>query len=207
VSDIIRRTGLIILSGGNSLRFGADKARITFGEASLLENIVSSLSYIGPEIIIVTAPNQPPVKRLNRVKCRYINDVYPGKGPLGGVYSGLRASNYLYNLVVACDMPFLNRELLEYMIAQAPGFDLVIPRVGHFVEPLHAVYARSCLVPLQELLEQGRLSLQELLPRIRARYLEEADLDRLDPGHLSFFNINTRADLDRAQQIVLERNQ
>ena len=68
-----------------------------------------------------------------------VTDTYPGKGPLGGIYTGLGAAESFYNLVVACDMPFLNQTLLDNMIQNSANFDLVVPRLGNMVESLHAV--------------------------------------------------------------------
>jgi molybdopterin-guanine dinucleotide biosynthesis protein A len=78
----------------------------------------------------------------------------------------------------------------------------VVPRVGELVEPLHAVYAKSCLAPVERLLEQGNLRVDALFDLVKVRYVETDEIDRFDPQHLSFFNINTRADLERAKQLA-----
>jgi len=131
-----------------------------------------------------------------------VTDTYPGKGPLGGIYTGLATSNSFYNLVVACDMPFLNQALLSYMIQIAAGYDLVIPKLGNFIEPLHAVYAKGCLSPMEELLKQDNLQVNELSNLVRVRYVDAGEIDRFDPEHLSFFNINTEADLKMARELA-----
>jgi len=199
--SMVKATGLIVLCGGRSRRFGADKAACVIGGATLLERVVSVLSVLEREIIFVGA-GPLPAPRPGKISSRWVSDVYPGAGPLGAVYSGLAASGYPYNLVVACDMPFLNGELLSHMMAEASGYDLVIPRSGDYVEPLHAVYAQACRDILAQLIAQGQLQLQALLSRVRVRYIDEAEWRRFDPERRSFFNINTREDLARAQRIA-----
>ncbi len=192
----------IVLAGGKGLRLGRDKALETIGKRSLLQRVVSNLSLFNCDVIIVTAREQSLPQSIDYPKLRAVTDVYPGKGALGGIYTGLAASDSCYSLVVACDMPFLNHDLLHYMIQLSPSFDLVVPRLGNMVEPLHAVYSKGCLASIEYLLKQGSLSIIELFTLVRVRYVEAEEIDRFDPNHLSFFNINTEADLNRARELV-----
>ena len=79
---------------------------------------------------------------------------------------------------------------------------MVIPRLGNMVEPLHAVYSKGCLAPIECLLKQGNLSIRELFTLVKVRYVGAAEIDRFDPKHLSFFNVNTEADLETAREIA-----
>jgi molybdopterin-guanine dinucleotide biosynthesis protein A len=194
----------IVLAGGKGLRLGRDKTVETVGNISLLERVVFYLSLFNSDIIIVTATKQSLPRCIDYPKLRMLGDTYPGKGPLGGVYTGLVASNSLYNLVVACDMPFLNQALLRYMIQLCNDFDLVVPRLGNMVEPLHAVYSKSCLAPIENLLKQDNLKITDLFTLVKVRYVEAEEINRFDPKHLSFFNINTVADLRIAQELAGE---
>ena len=192
----------IVLAGGKGLRLGRDKALEAVGNKSLLQRVVSNLSLFNRDIIIVTAGEQSLPQFVDYPKSRIVPDTYPGKGVLGGIYTGLAASDSFYNLVVACDMPFLNHDLLRYMIQLSPSFDVVVPRLGNMVEPLHAVYSKNCLTSAESLLKQGNLSITELFTLVKVRYVEAEEIDRFDPKHLSFFNINTEADLNRARELV-----
>jgi len=194
----------IVLAGGKGLRLGHDKALETVGNKCLIQWVVFSLSFLNSDIIIVTATKQFPSQLIGYPKLKIITDTYFGKGPLGGIYTGLAASDSAYNLVVACDMPFLNRNLLDYMIQISASFDLVVPRLGDMVEPLHAVYSKGCLVPIEGLLKQGNLKIHELFTLVKVRYVEAAEINRFDPRHLSFFNVNTEADLETARELVTE---
>ena len=193
----------IVLAGGEGLRLGRDKTLETFGNTSLLERAVFNLSLFDSDIIIVTATKQVLPQSIDYSKLRVVADIYPGKGALGGVYTGLVASESLYNLVVASDMPFLNQALLRYMIPLADGFDLVLPRLGNnMIEPLHAVYSKNCLAAIKNLLEQDKMRFADLLPLVKVRYVEAEEINRFDPRYLSFFNINTEADLKAARQLA-----
>jgi len=194
--------GGIVLAGGKGIRLREDKALKTISKRTLLEQVVFRLGLLGGDIPIVIASGRRYPQLAGYPRLRIAGDIYPGKGPLGGIYSGLKASDSFYNLVVACDMPFLNRDLLLYMVEAAIGFDLVVPRLGNLIEPLHAVYTKDCLAPIERLLEKDSLSVRGLFPMVRVRYVEAEEIERFDPEHLSFFNVNTGADLERARELI-----
>ena len=194
--------GGIVLAGGKGIRLRKDKALETISKRTLLEQVVFQLSLLYGDIPIVIASGRRYPQLAGYTRLRMACDIYPGKGPLGGIYSGLKASDSFYNLVVACDMPFLNRDLLLYMVEAVIGFDLVVPRLGNLIEPLHAVYTKDCLAPIEHLLEKDSLSVRGLFPMVRVRYVEAEEIERFDSEHLSFFNVNTRADLERARGLI-----
>ena len=133
-------------------------------------------------------------------------DVYPGGGALGGIYTGLINANTLHSLVVACDMPFLNRALLRYLVGLASDFDVVVPSVNGLVEPLHAIYSKNCLPSIERLLHQGELGVQQLFGLVEPRDVCEDEISKFDPGHLSFFNVNTKDDLRKARALTKHRD-
>jgi molybdopterin-guanine dinucleotide biosynthesis protein A len=195
-------TSCIILAGGKSLRLGHDKILEHIGSKSLLEQVISRIDSFSREIIIVTAEERtfPQLERYSNLKV--VPDILPGKGSLGGIYTGLVTSDSFYNLVVASDMPFLNRFLLSYMIEISDGFDFVLPRINNLFEPLHAIYSKNCVAPTEFILRQGRKVIIELFDFVKVRYVEAEEVDRFDPQHLSFFNINTSEDLELARKIA-----
>ncbi len=167
----------IVLAGGKSLRLGQNKVLEIIGDKSLLERAVLQLGFFSSDIIVVAVAKQSLPQLIGYPRVRNIVDVYPGKGPLGGIYTGLAASDSFYNLVVACDMPFLNLALLDYMIQLSADFDLVIPSLGDMVEPLHAVYSKNCLTPIEQLLRQGSLGAREIFALVKVRYVEADEID------------------------------
>jgi len=188
----------IVLAGGKSLRLGREKALEEIGGRSLIERVIERLSLLGNEIIVVTSSSD----QLPDLGVKRVIDSYPGKGNLVGIYSGLKEAASSNALVVGCDMPFLNIDLLRYIMELSSGFDVVIPRVDEGVEPLHAVYSKNCLAPIEAYLREGRLKMSDLLPELKVRYVDNAEIERFDPRHLSFFNINSEADLERARRLL-----
>ena len=192
----------IILAGGKSLRLGHDKVLERVGNISLLERVISRVDSFSKDIIIVTAEKRTfaPLEKYPKVTTTC--DILPGHGSLGGIYTGLIESNSFYNLVVAADMPFLKESLLRYMIEVSDGFDFVLPRVNNLYEPLHAVYSKNCITPIETIFHQGKRVIIELFNYVKIRFIEDEEVDRFDPQHLSFFNINTREDLETARKVA-----
>ena len=98
-------------------------------------------------------------------------------------------------------MPFINLELLRFMLSVKKGFDIVVPLVDGRPEPTHALYNKSCLSHIQQRIEESDLKITNFFRTVRVMYLSDEDLDRIDPERQSFFNINTQEDLDLANQI------
>ncbi len=192
----------IVLAGGKGARLGRYKALETINNESLIQRVVSSLSFFDSDIILVIAKGQQLPQFASYPKLRIVTDAYAGRGPLVGIYTGLLASASNYNLVVACDMPFLNLALLGYMFKISAGFDMVIPRLGNLVEPLHTVYSRECLSAIDQLIKEDNYTTDQLPSLVKVRYVEAGEIDRFDPEHLSFFNINTQDDLEAARRLV-----
>jgi molybdopterin-guanine dinucleotide biosynthesis protein A len=192
----------IVLAGGKSVRLGHDKVLVKFGNKSLLEQVISKVNSLSKNIIIVTAEERTFSQLTSHPKLKVVSDIFPGKGSLGGIYTGLVTSDSFYNLVIASDMPFLNQPLLRYMIEVSDGFDFVLPRFNNMFEPLHAVYSKNCVAPIEFILKQGRKVIIELFNFVKVRYVEAEEIDRFDPQHLSFFNINTKEDLELARSIA-----
>lgn len=184
------------------MRFGHDKVLERVGKTSLLEQVISRIDSISKDIIIVTAKKRTFASLADHPKVKTVSDIFPGQGSLGGIYTGLVKSDSFYNLVVAVDMPFLNEPLLRYMIEVSDGFDFVLPRVGNLFEPLHAIYSKNCIQPIETILKQGKKVIVELFNYVKVRYIDDEEVNRFDPKHLSFFNINTREDLEKAEKIA-----
>jgi len=197
----------IILAGGRSLRFGWSKALETIDGKSLIKWVVDRLTPLSREIIIVTPQGDCFASLIANIhlSSKIIADIYPGKGPLGGIYSGLAKSSCSHAIIVGCDMPFLNVALLNYMTQISPVVDVVVPRIGEWVEPLCAVYSKNCLALIRSLLEHNELRISKLFTVAKVRYIEENEINRFDPEHLSFFNINTKADLAKARILAVQK--
>ncbi len=177
----------IVLAGGENKRMGSDKAFLTVGGSPVIEHILRTLRGTADPAIIVT--NTPAAYA--GYDAVITTDAFDKRGPLTGIYSGLLRSAEEYSMVVACDMPFLSRSLLAYMMDVAAGYDVTLPRIGSFVEPLHAVYRRELLPLIEKYLLADRRRIQDLFPELRIRYITEQEIDRFDPMRRSFVNLNT----------------
>jgi molybdopterin-guanine dinucleotide biosynthesis protein A len=191
----------IILAGGKSLRLGQSKALQVIEGKSLIQCVVDRLAILSTEIIIATAHGEA-IPCSSAVRIKTVADIYPGKGPLGGIYSGLTASSSSQAIVVGCDTPFLSVDLLKYMTQICSTFDVVVPRIKDKIEPLCAVYSKNCLAPIQEILEQDERRIRKLFSMVKVKYVEEDEINSFDPEHLSFFNINSQDDLERARKLA-----
>ncbi|MCX6012307.1 MAG: molybdenum cofactor guanylyltransferase [Chloroflexi bacterium] len=189
----------IILAGGKGSRLGQEKASLIFGEKSLISRVIDLVLPLHTEIIVVFSQSQKEIEP--NLNAKIVRDIFADKGALGGVYTGLTTSNTPYNLIVACDMPFLKLDLLKYMVKVAEGYDIAIPRVDNNVEPLHAIYSKCCVNTIETMFNQGELRVSNLLQRVKVRYIDEQEFNKYDPEHISFFNINNKNDLDKANKL------
>ncbi|MFC1978685.1 molybdenum cofactor guanylyltransferase [Chloroflexota bacterium] len=189
----------IVLAGGQGKRLGQAKATLKLGDRTIIEDVVDEMADIADEVIVVTSQSQNHLP--HNLNAQVFTDIHPGKSALGGVYTGLMKSSNYYNLVVACDMPFLNLNLLKHMILLTSGVDIVTIKLGRNVEPLHAVYSKGCIEHIEGMFEKDDLQVSHLLDAVKVRYINEDELDEYDPRHLSFFNINNKTDLVRARKL------
>lgn len=180
----------IILAGGRSARIGTHKAFLKIGEKRIIEEILAKFKGIFKEIIIIA--NE--IERFNFLKVKVIPDAIPSKGPLGGIYTGLISSNNLYNFIVACDMPFINKNLIRYILSRAQDFDVVIPKVKQRYEPLCALYSKKCVTIIKDALDKDNVRIVDILPLVNVKLIVESEIKEFDSEFISFKNINTEED-------------
>ena len=185
----------IILAGGKSSRMGEDKALMRFGDRPLLHRVVDELRPHFEDLILVT--NQP-VRHMALEDIRIVTDVEPGQGPLGGIFAGLLASRGAHNLVVGCDMPFLNHLLLDYLWSLRTWGDVVVPLTHEALSPICAVYDRRVLPTIAEALAADERRVMSLYPRLKVHYVREDELLPYDPELRSLRNLNTPEDYRHA---------
>lgn len=166
---------------------GKDKAFLRVEGMPMIEHVLRALRKSTERVIIVT--NTP--EAYASYDALVITDAGDKRGPLTGIYSGLLRSPDEYNLVVACDMPFLNSRLLSYMAGLARSYDVVLPKIGDFIEPLHAVYRRSLLPVIEDHIKREQRKIRSIFTGLRVRHVTEEEIDRIDPMRRSFINLNT----------------
>ena len=183
----IRNMSAAILAGGRSRRMGKTKALLPYRGRPLIAQVYETLQTLFEDIFLVT--NDPEI--FDFLPCPKIPDRVPGKGPISGVDAALRYSRNPTVLVVGCDAPFLSPSLLKLLTGKAVGADLVIPYGPRGPEPLCAVYGKGCLPLIEDSLRKGDFKLVELGKRLRTREVPLEEVAAVDPGFLSFRNINT----------------
>ena len=188
----------IVLAGGQSRRLGRDKAVELLGGQPMIRRVLERVAGLTSENIVVVADEARGTTLPLLEDTMVAVDVHPGMGSLGGIFSGLAAAGNEWAIVAACDMPFLNADLLGYLLSLREGADVVAPVVAGRPEPTHALYSRECLPFIEERLRAEELKITGFYGRVRVRYVEERDILRFDPELLSFFNVNSPQDLERA---------
>ena len=190
----------VILAGGRGERLGQDKATLDLGGVTLLQRVLDTLAPLSDDLIVVLRHDQA----FSVPAARIVRDLEPYRGVLAGMAAGLAAARHVWSLVVACDMPFINPRLVRYMYRQRSGYDIVVPRPSVGLEPLHALYHRRCLGPVHGALAGGGRRVISFYESLRVRYIEEPEIEALDPLQLSFFNVNTAEDLDLARGWLMD---
>jgi molybdopterin-guanine dinucleotide biosynthesis protein A len=175
---------------------GGDKAEIVLAGERLVDRAARRLRWLSDDLLVVLRQDQS----LQVEGARLVRDVMPDAGALAGIAAALHAARHEWTLLVACDMPFLQRALVERMLNQADDCDLVAPRLAVGLEPLHALYHRRCLDPVLRSLAQGQRRASSFYAAVRARYVDEDIIAACDPEQRSFFNINTPTDLALARE-------
>lgn len=180
----------VVLAGGGSTRMGKNKALLNLGNRTMIERIVEPLKNIFKDITVVT--NNP--EEYNMLKgVQLIGDCIEieEKNSLVGLYSGLKASCTSHVFVIACDMPFINNELIKSMINIIGTEDVLIPFVGGHYQPLHAIYKKTCLPEFEKLLEIKCYKIADAFLSLNINKINEQYIRNLDPTMSCFENINT----------------
>jgi len=190
------------MAGGKSSRMGTDKSFITLSGKPMVEHVLEKVRDLADELIIISnKPNQ-----YKHLALPTYPDLIPEKGPLGGLYTALYRSSKPHVLIVACDMPWLNRRLLNYMISIRMQADVIVPRWTDHPEPLHAIYSKDCLPAIKSRLIGGELKMVSFYDDTKVHYVQRNEIAHFDPDGRSFANVNTPKDLQRASKNA-ERSQ
>ncbi len=177
----------VILAGGESRRMGSDKALLPLLGGRFIERVYRQMAELFEEVILVT--NSPSLYA--DLPCRKVPDIYYKQGSLAGIHSGLCHARSEQAFVVACDMPFLSGPVIRQLCALGEQADVVIPRSGYGLEPLHSLYSKTCLPAIEQVLDAGRRKIVLFFPEVRVVEVAGAELLQIDPEGMSFRNINT----------------
>jgi molybdopterin-guanine dinucleotide biosynthesis protein A len=181
---------LIVLAGGEAKRLGFPKHHLAVDGERVIDTLHEKLGPLFVETIVVgrNIDNLPPGVQTTE-------DHYTVRSPLVGIHAGLSASRTDLTFVVACDMPYVEPSLVEYLLSQAESVDAVVPVVRGYYEPLCAVYRKTCLAAIENLVERGVLKVSELYPRVEVRNPGHKQIQQHDPKLQSFLNLNAPVEI------------
>ncbi len=185
-----------VLTGGKSRRFGRDKVIEPLDGVMLVERVVSVLTPLFSEIILVGHYRQ----EIDGYKT--VSDIIPGCGPLGGIYTALASSANSYCFVFAADMPNLNMELIRYMAGLKEKADVIIPRLSKGMEPLHAIYSNATIPVIKDLLEKKSFKISNLIEQMNTEYIGYQSINAFGDPLKIFSNINTLSDINNSSETV-----
>lgn len=188
-----------VLAGGKSSRMGTDKGLLKFNGKPIIQIIVEQLQPAVSNAIIVSKN-----EAYKKFGLEVIPDLINDKGPAGGIHAALSHTDSDKVFVVSCDMPNITTNAIQYIIEQSFHSQITLPLNDGKVEPLFGVYAKTCLPLWQQLIEQGKIKLQEMVTHF--------DLLKINVENHKFFNaelflnINDKNDLLNAQKFLKHGN-
>jgi molybdenum cofactor guanylyltransferase len=194
-----------ILAGGQSRRMGEDKALLEVDGRPMIEYVIDVAREIADETFIV-ATDRPEYEQFG---CRVVPDRLPQSGSLGGIYTAVSEAKHDRCLVLACDMPFVNIDLIRFMVDEADDCDVLIPALGaerssqggfETLETLHAIYSRSCIPAMERQLDAGVYKVIGFFSEVKVKKLSEEQVSAYDDQLLSFFNTNTPEEFQWAKE-------
>ena len=194
-----------VVAGGQSRRFGQDKARALLNGQAMLTRMCNLIADTAGSVRVVADGKS----RYADLEASVVEDLWPGEGPLGGIVTALLATSAAasgrdWNLIVGCDMPFLTREWLAHLAqrALAGKAQVVLAHSAHGPEPLCACWRTDAVATLEAAFKRGVRRVNEGIALLRAEVLDERDWKRFDSAGRLFWNMNTPGDYQEARNIL-----
>jgi molybdopterin-guanine dinucleotide biosynthesis protein A len=199
-----RQVAGFILAGGASSRMGRDKGLLDFGGVPLIVHTARLIEPLVAEVTVVGSPRRYAKLGLHviaddvQVKSRQGR---PGNGPLAGIATALGATRSQWNLILACDMPYLSAGWVDWLLSRAlrSRGEAVIPRTERGIEPLAAVYRRECGTQIAAARARGVRKVSDAIEELRVEHVYPREWRRLDPRGLILKNMNAPGDYKEAR--------
>lgn len=199
----LKQMSAVILAGGRSSRMGENKLLLPLGDKPLIGHLINTLNNLFVESILVT--DHPHAYQGFAVRTTADLICCPEKNSLAGIHAGLVAASQDYCLVVAGDMPFICPDVLKYLANRCDGYDVTIIQEGVHFQPLCAIYHKNCIPYMEKLLRRNHYKILDFFPDVRVTYVDSAELLFLDPNGMSFFNVNTPVEYQKAIDFYTKR--
>ncbi|WP_099158306.1 molybdenum cofactor guanylyltransferase [Virgibacillus ndiopensis] len=185
----------VILSGGKSSRMGKTKSLLPLHNKSVIEHIALELSKFVDDLVVAT--NEP--AKYTFLGLPMFTDRYTNKGPLAGIETGIYHTNADFYFFAACDMPFINQQVYNFLVDQLKDFDAVIPVYENTMHPLTGIYKRSVLPNIQQQLDRDDRKVKKLFDYINVNYVSHYDTISDEILQRHFFNMNYPAQYEQAK--------
>lgn len=178
---------------------GEDKRFILVGQRTLFERSCAVLCDVFEHVCVVIAQDSQSLQ----ADVPVVRDLLPDCGSLGGLYTGLRWAKTQHIFLTACDMPFLNPDVVRYMVQLKDQADIVIGRWATRLQPTHAVYGRGCLPVIEEMINLHNKKIHSMIDHsaLRVRVIAEGEIRQIDHDGRCMFNVNTPSDLEQARSV------
>lgn len=181
-----------IIAGGRSGRFGSDKSVHVLNGKPLVSHVYDAVHPVLDEIFI--AANDP--EKFAFLGLKVVPDIIPGLGPLGGIYTALETFDIKRVFVLPCDMPYLSTELIRYMCSLEPDYDIIVPKIGEWYQPMHAIYSHRCGNAIKESINKGNYRMSAFYNGMKIRTITREEIEQFGDPEIIFKNINFREDLE-----------
>lgn len=185
-----------VIAGGKSGRFGGDKSVFVYEGRPLISHVIDVIRPVFDDIKIIANDSE----KFSFLGLEVVPDIIPGLGPLGGIYSALENIDCSRVFIFPCDMPYLNREFVEYMCQIPDIYDVIVPKAGDFFQPLHAIYSKNCLAKIKNLIDEKNFKMSAIFEGLNTRIVGEDEIGFYEDPFMMFRNINFRSDLGLQDQ-------
>ncbi len=187
-----------ILAGGRSRRMGHEKALLKLGSSTLIERVIASAAPLTADWMLIA----PRGRTFTHLQLPIHPDLHPDLGPLGGLHTALKRAGSPLLLLLACDLPFLTTDFLRFMLDQLGHHQALVPRSETGLQPLCALYTRSCLPAVEAAIQRHQLHMPSFYDEVDLRVLDPREWQAFDVHNLLFTNLNTPGEYQRASRLV-----
>ncbi len=204
---IVLQKSAVILAGGFSRRFGSDKGLVLLMDKPLVRHVIDKVSPAVDEVLVVVSSEEQK-KNFEPVVGNEVNiviDKDDSQSPLVGAITGFENAKGEYSLLLPCDAPLVSTQIVQFLLDICNNRNAVIPKwPSGYIEPLQAVYhTKSALTAAKVALKQGHMNMRSMIENLRGvRYISTMVLEQLEPGLVTFFNVNTPQDLKKAESVL-----
>jgi molybdopterin-guanine dinucleotide biosynthesis protein A len=197
----------IVLAGGFSSRFGQDKGLLELADKPLIRHVTDAIDPLVDEVVVVTKSRERVLEYSNVLVAdvQFVVDVCKARSPLIGALTGFGSDHGKYSMLLPFDTPFISEQVVSLLFELCQGKAAVIPRWPNgYIEPLNAVYqTKLALEAAENAVTEGKLKVRALIEKLQGvRYISTIAIQQLDPELLTFFNVNTPADLNKAMTLI-----